>query len=717
MTAPVVPLKTLGHVDPAWHLALGDTLEHIPDVMQPWAATFTYSQMRRDPQLAAILAAYTLPVRRATWAVDPAGCRPDVAQMVADDLGLPVLGDDTPGAARTRGVSWQEHLRAALLHLTFGHSAFELLAEIDKDGRARLAGLFERTASTITSIHLDDQGRMLGISQDSRAHDDPPQIPVDRLVWYVREREGTNWYGTSLLRPAFAAYTLKREALRTLATSSRRFGMGVPTIEWATGVTPTPQQMQAAQQAASAARVGDQSGLALPPGATLVLKGLTGSAPDTLAFCRYLDQQMSRMTLTGFLDLPETTHGSRALGTAFIDLFTLSLSALSDFVGDVATRQVAARIVEWNFGTDEPVPTVRATDVGTKHEFTADAINQLVTAGALQPDPALDAYLRRAFQLPERDVSAPWTPPAPKGVGGRPALPAAPVADTQPVAASRPRARSKRTQATGQGALFAAADGEPVRDLTVDEQASGADFEGIQADHDGAVAALVALLPGLLAPIAASLVAAVLAELAAGTLSGALEPAEHTVEALAKAIDNAGVKLAAKSARRARGEVKSIGLPVPAVQVDGSQIAEQAQVTARLIVQGIAAAASRVALLHNGPGVDPAQVVAAVQTELDALVADGRNWITDSASSALWAAQHAGRMAVFEALNAKHGDKVTMVASEVNDDPNQCEPCAKVDGTRYPSFTDALADYPTGRFRGCLGSSRCRGQLVAVPAR
>src|SRR5439155_21524404 len=99
-------------------------------------------QMRRDPQLGAILAAYTLLIRRAYWSLDPAGCRPEVAALVADDLGLPLLGADDPGPVRTRGIGWRRHLRAALLHLVYGFMPFEMLADTSS-GQARLVALSE----------------------------------------------------------------------------------------------------------------------------------------------------------------------------------------------------------------------------------------------------------------------------------------------------------------------------------------------------------------------------------------------------------------------------------------------------------------------------------------------------------------------------------------------------------------------------------------------
>jgi hypothetical protein len=73
-------------------------------------------------------------------------------------------------------------------------------------------------------------------------------------------------------------------------------------------------------------------------------------------------------------------------------------------------------------------------------------------AGAIGPDPALEAFMRRAYQLPER--TTPWvspTAPAPPGGNG-------PQPGTQSVAAAaRPRRLRKRPPEGGQLTLPIAA--------------------------------------------------------------------------------------------------------------------------------------------------------------------------------------------------------------------------------------------------------------------
>jgi hypothetical protein len=88
-------------------------LEQVPELRHPWSVR-TYAKMRHEPQLAAILRVFLLGMERGNWAVDPAGCRDEVVQHVADDLGLPIKGvDPTPSGARRRRFTWAKHMPTA----------------------------------------------------------------------------------------------------------------------------------------------------------------------------------------------------------------------------------------------------------------------------------------------------------------------------------------------------------------------------------------------------------------------------------------------------------------------------------------------------------------------------------------------------------------------------------------------------------------------------
>lgn len=411
MSLSDAPRVAPGYMGDAWGFGtmLVDLLEQVPALTWPDSVR-TYGQMRTDPQIAAVTNAYTLPIRSGTFAVDPAGCRDEVVALVADAWGLPILGNnDPPGPARRRGVDWDEHLRLALLELTFGHMPFAQRFDLTGSPiRARLVELAERLPSTISEILVKDSGELEGVIQWGQ---DKP-IPSRAMVWYVHEREGANWAGRSMLRPAYGPWLIKHEMLRVLATSSRRFGMGVPEVTAPPGAVPA--QVIEAQQLASSIRVGDTAGAGLPNGFRLNLRGVEGSTPDTLGFVRYLDQQMAQMALASLLNLDASPNGSRALGETMLGLLEMSWAATAREITTPATR-LSIQIVDYNWGEDEPAPRIVATNIN-RPEATAEAIAALVNVGAITPDRALEAAIRERMRLPAREGSAlprpPFSPPA-----------------------------------------------------------------------------------------------------------------------------------------------------------------------------------------------------------------------------------------------------------------------------------------------------------------
>lgn len=675
------PRSTIGTVTDAFSYAAGsgvifdDALETVADLLWPLSVT-TYGRMRHDPQLTAVLNAYNLPISNAPWAVDPAGCRDEVAQMVADDLGLPILGVDTePGPARRRGVRWEEHLRLALLHLVFGHMPFEQVYDII-GGRARLSVLSERMPQTIAEIQVLPDGSLKGIKQYASG---TGLIPAKNMVWYVHAREGAAWQGRSMLRAAFGAWLLKHETWRVHATSIRRFGMGVPGVEAPAGAT--PQQVLQAQQMASAARVGDQSGLGMPPGFKFTLTGMTGQVPDALAFIHYLDAQMAQMALASVLNLESSQHGSRALGDVFVELLIASQNAVAGRMASTATG-LSVQMVDYNWGDGEPAPRIVCGDAGSRPELTAESIAGLIASGAVVPDPALEGWVRERWRLPQRDPNAPAPPPAP-----------VPVPPAPPVKATR---LSRPVRAAVQ----------PLRrQLTAVEAAAKTDFQAVQTGWQSALDRLVADWADITTAQRADLRAQIVTAVDAGDV-GALGRLTADAKVSAAVLKKAMVALAAEAAQQQADEADAQGVTVDPGTPDDGRLGLYATAVAAIMASGLANSAGRDALRRITPDSTGADVAALVDVHLDGL---SDAFLADQLGGAMSAAQNEGRMATI-----KDGPTPEILASSEVLDSNTCASCSAVDGTVYDSIGEAEAAYANGGFVDCEGSLRCRGILVAV---
>lgn len=380
------------------------------DMRLVWPMTIdTFSRMRLEPSLIAIRKVYDLAARRANWSIDGTGCRDEVTQLTADDLGLPIKGvDDVPTGARRRNFLWADHLRLALLCQDFGHMFFEQ-DYVEQAGRWRLNTVQERMPQTVAELKLNPDGTLAAVVQKGRMRGTGIGQPIittadHRLVYYVNDREGANYFGRSVLRPAFPLWVMKNEVMRVHATSIRRFGLGIPGMEAPAGAT--PQQIAEGQRTIGAFKASEHAGLAVPNGWKATLTGLTGNVPDAVAFLTYLDRQMTRYSLTSLLDMATSERGSRALGETVMDVMVYAQQAVADFMAETGTTQIVVPLVDANWGEDEPAPRICVGDVGADLELTAQDVFWLTAYGALTPEPEMQNFLRSRYGIPTLDPAA-----------------------------------------------------------------------------------------------------------------------------------------------------------------------------------------------------------------------------------------------------------------------------------------------------------------------
>jgi hypothetical protein len=68
-----------------------DVTETVPELAWPNSIN-TYSAMRTDAQIASLLLAFTLLIRRYRWYIGPNGARDEVMEDLANDFNLPIEG-------------------------------------------------------------------------------------------------------------------------------------------------------------------------------------------------------------------------------------------------------------------------------------------------------------------------------------------------------------------------------------------------------------------------------------------------------------------------------------------------------------------------------------------------------------------------------------------------------------------------------------------------
>ncbi|RIR60075.1 phage portal protein family protein [Mycobacteroides abscessus] len=409
-----------------------DQFEQTTDLIWP-LSVWTYTRMvREDARISSVLRAIGLPIRRTAWRIRQNGASDEVTEFIARNLGLPIEGaaDEDEPPARTRGrFSWDKHLQQALMALRYGHSVFEQVYRLEGEGanvRAVLRKLAPRPQVTIAKWNVDRDGGLVSIEQHPSSGFTMTSsgvaipaggpldsiIPINRLVVYAHEPDPGVWIGNSLLRPAYKHWKLKDELMRIEAAAARRHGIGVPVMKGNATDSEDPDRMDELLAIASAFRGGETAGLAITEGEDFAIASPSGTPIDPRRAIEYHDHQMALVALAHFLNL-DSKGGSHALASVQADTFVQSVQTEAEDVRDTAQAHVVEDLVDLNFGEDEPAPLLVFDEIGSRQDATAAALQMLVNAGLLTPDPRLEAFIRSATGLPGPDPNAPEDEPEP----------------------------------------------------------------------------------------------------------------------------------------------------------------------------------------------------------------------------------------------------------------------------------------------------------------
>lgn len=285
---------------------------------------------------------------------------------------------------------------------------FEQVGDIDENGYWRLRKLAPRMPRTISEINVERDGGLKNIRQYTTTPlDDKGVIPVDRLVAYVWEKEGANWIGQSVLRPMYRNWFIKDVLIRIDAMKHERNGLGIPIGKAAKGSG--SRQLRELSAMAQAMKAGESAGGAVPPGADIELKGVSGSLTNVIESIRYHDQQMSKVLLMMFVSLGQDGVGSYSLGESMVDFFDVAQQTLATFIADTFTAHVIEDWVSWNFGDDEPAPRL-VFEKDEDPELAVADLAAMVERGVITVDPELESWFRIAHNIPpktETEESAP----------------------------------------------------------------------------------------------------------------------------------------------------------------------------------------------------------------------------------------------------------------------------------------------------------------------
>ncbi len=399
---------------------LTDVGEYNPELQGRFAVT-VYEKMRRgDGQVEATLQALMLPVLSANWEVRPgevgmarravstgAGKKSspttqadEIAGFIKENL-FGGLEFRTPtGGWATQ--AWEEVIRNALLMLPFGCAVHEDVYTVD-DGMIRLRMLADLLPITFYRFHVDEDGRTLlylGQYGYRGARFEQVSVPADKITVFSFRREGANFWGRSVLRPAYPHWYIKNQLYRIDAIAAERNSLGVPVIIMPPGFS--KEDHDAAVNFVTQLAAHERTGVVLPNGATFDILGVKGTVKDLNPSIQHHNEQISIQALAMFMNLGRTQTGSRSLGREHTKFFMLSLQNVANKIAEQITNTTIRRLVYYNFGLDAPCPKLVAANVQSRAlEDLVDALTKFAQTGLIASDFGLRAFIRKELALPE----------------------------------------------------------------------------------------------------------------------------------------------------------------------------------------------------------------------------------------------------------------------------------------------------------------------------
>lgn len=348
-----------------------------------------YDKMRKgDAHVRASLKVVKLPILSANWSIQAASEKradKEVAEFVENCL--------FEGMTRT----WQETLTNILLYLDYGVMPFEIVWEFRPDGRVGIKKLGVRHPRTVSKWEMSNGEN--GIEQTTQ--NGVKEIPMDKMVIYVNEKEGDDWEGTSILRSAWKHWLFKDRAENIEIVAMERQGLGVPTGKTPTGAT--PEEEAKLDEILQNFRANDKGYLRYPQNFDISMLDMkANSIKNPNDFIKRQEWAIMLNVLATFMQMGSGTGGSYALFKGSNTFFLMALEYVAKYVCETTNKYVIKKLVDYNFLNITKYPELKYDKIG------AVDINSLTTSlqrgiqtGVLTVDSRLETYLRDAMDLPE----------------------------------------------------------------------------------------------------------------------------------------------------------------------------------------------------------------------------------------------------------------------------------------------------------------------------
>jgi len=306
----------------------------------------------------------------------------DDQDEIVDDIKRALLEDVSP--------SFNELLEEIISSYEFGFSLTEKIFKTRDDGSLTLSTLKTRHPDTWL-IHTDNKGNITKYEQQGVENAGNIKLDPRALIHYVNNRKFQNAYGASDLRPAYAAYFIKKHIIRMYSIFLEK------------AASPTPiARFDKTVKDATVTKIFNiiknfQSKTAMTIPKEVEVEFLESSSNGE-AYVKGID--MFNMFIGRALTIPDlvgvqgsdTAGGSQALSREQIKIFVNHIQRRRNILEQIINKQIIKPIVLFNFGDIEAPPIF---------QFKAVSDDNTLEYARL----FLDAVKSRAYKASEEEIN------------------------------------------------------------------------------------------------------------------------------------------------------------------------------------------------------------------------------------------------------------------------------------------------------------------------
>lgn len=347
----------------------------------------TYDEMRfGDATVKSALLAVMLPILSARWRIDSVSEK-RADQQVADFVTWNIFENMTR--------SWREILNEILLFTVYGNMPFELVWEFQND-QICLHKMSSRWPDTIQKWELSN-GEDGVIQQTTQG---TFEIPMDKMVIFVNQREGDNWEGVSILRSAYKHWYMKDKLYLIDAVATERQGLGIPMAR-REGLANDGDNDEV-ERILRNIRANEEAFVISPKGWIFEFMDMkAGTTRNPTPMIQHHNRQILVNVLAQFIDLGSSNVGSFALSSDQSKLFIQSLESIANYITETMNKYVIKKLVDYNFDV-EAYPKLMFDKIGTVDiNNWSTALQRLMQIKVITPDSTLEEYARDIMDLPD----------------------------------------------------------------------------------------------------------------------------------------------------------------------------------------------------------------------------------------------------------------------------------------------------------------------------